>query len=237
MRGERSQVSYPYVAADQAEVQQRSIISQAYLWMAVGLVISGGVATFTASSPTMLSLVYGNVVVFWGLLVLQIILVIVLSAAVMRLPVGVALTVFVIYAALNGVTLSGILLAYTTASLARTFFITAGTFAIMAIYGYTTKRDLTRLGNLAFMALIGLILASLVNLFLHSTVVYWITTYLGVLIFVGLIAYDTQKLKRLGSAYGGDSASRLAILGALSLYLDFINLFLFLLRIFGRQNN
>jgi FtsH-binding integral membrane protein len=230
-------VSYPYVAADQVEVRQRSIISQAYLWMAVGLVITGLVAAFTASSPFMLSLVYGNVLVFWGLLLLEIILVIVLAAAVTRLPVGVALTVFVVYAALNGVTLSGILLAYTKASLASTFFITAGTFAIMAIYGYTTKRDLTRLGNLAFMALIGLILASLVNLFLHNPVVYWITTYLGVLIFVGLIAYDTQKLKRLGSSAEGGSASRLAILGALSLYLDFINLFLFLLRIFGRQND
>lgn len=230
-------MSYPYVAADQVEVRQRSIISQAYLWMAVGLVITGLVAAFTASSPFMLSLVYSNVLVFWGLLLLEIILVIVLAAAVTRLPVGVALTVFVVYAALNGVTLSGIMLAYTKASLASTFFITAGTFAIMAFYGYTTKRDLTRLGNLAFMALIGLILASLVNLFLHNAVVFWVITYLGVLIFVGLIAYDTQKLKRLGSAAGGDSASRLAILGALSLYLDFINLFLFLLRIFGRQND
>jgi uncharacterized protein len=230
-------VSYPYVAADQAEVQQRSIISQAYLWMAVGLAITGAIATFTASSPTMLSLVYGNPLIFWGLLLVEIILVIVLSAAVMRLPVGVALTVFVIYAALNGVTLSGIFLAYTKASLASTFFITAGTFAIMAIYGYTTKRDLTRLGNLAFMALIGLILASLVNLFLHLALIYWITTFVGVLIFVALIAYDTQKLKRLGSSAGGDTASRLAILGALSLYLDFINLFLFLLRIFGRQSD
>jgi uncharacterized protein len=230
-------MSYSVTAADQVEVRQRSIISQAYLWMAVGLVITGLVAAFTASSPFMLSLVYSNVLVFWGLLLLEIILVIVLAAAVTRLPVGVALTVFVVYAALNGVTLSGILLAYTSASLASTFFITAGTFAIMAFYGYTTKRDLTRLGNLAFMALIGLILASVVNLFAHNPVVYWITTYLGVLIFVGLIAYDTQKLKRLGSSAGGDSASRLAILGALSLYLDFINLFLFLLRIFGRQND
>jgi FtsH-binding integral membrane protein len=230
-------VSYPYIAADQVEVRQRSVISQAYLWMAIGLAITGAVAAFTASSPTMLNLVYNNVLVFWGLLLLEIILVIVLAAAVMRLPVGVALTVFVVYAALNGVTLSGILLHYTTASVAGTFFITAGTFAIMAIYGYTTKRDLTRLGNLLFMALIGLILGSVVNLFLHNPVVYWITTYLGVLIFVGLIAYDTQKLKRLGTDYGGETASRLAILGALSLYLDFINLFLFLLRIFGRQSD
>jgi uncharacterized protein len=230
-------MSYPYVAADQVEVQQRSVISQAYLWMAVGLVITGAVAAFTASSPSMVSLVYSNVLVFWGLLVVEIILVIVLAAAVTRLPVGVALTLFVVYAALNGVTLSGIFLAYTKASLASTFFITAGTFAIMAFYGYTTKRDLTRLGNLLFMALIGLILGSLVNLLFRNDIIYWITTYLGVLIFVGLIAYDTQKLKRLGSSAGGDSASRLAILGALSLYLDFINLFLFLLRIFGRQND
>jgi FtsH-binding integral membrane protein len=223
------------IAADQAEVRQRSIISQAYLWMTVGLAVTGVVAALVAASPAMLTFIFGNVFIFFGLLLVEIILVITLSAAIMRLSTGVATTIFVVYAALNGLTLSGIFIRYTTASLASTFFITAGTFAIMGIYGYTTKRDLTRIGNLALMALIGLILASLVNLFLQNAVVYWITTYVGILIFVALIAYDTQKLKNLNAS--GETAGRLSILGALMLYLDFINLFLLLLRIFGRGRN
>ena len=190
-------MSYSMIGADQAEVQQRSVISQAYLWMTVGLAITGAVAALIFSSPSMQNLIY----------------------------------------ALNGLTLSAIFLKYTKSSLASTFFITAGTFAVMGFYGYTTKRDLTRIGNLALMALIGVILASVVNFFLHNGVVYWITTYVGILIFVALIAYDTQKLKRLNAASGGDTAGRLSILGALMLYLDFINLFLFLLRIFGRAND
>jgi uncharacterized protein len=223
------------IAADQAEVRQRSIISQAFLWMTAGLAVTGVVAALVAASPTLLSLIFGNIPIFFGLLLVEIILVITLSAAIMRLPTGVALTIFVVYAALNGLTLSAIFIRYTTASLASTFFITAGTFAIMGIYGYTTKRDLTRIGNLALMALIGLILASLVNLFLHNSVVYWVTTYVGILIFVALTAYDTQKLKNLNAS--GEVANRLSILGALMLYLDFINLFLLLLRIFGRGRN
>ncbi len=230
-------MSYSMVGADQAEVRQRSIISQAYLWMTVGLAITGAVAALTFSSPSLQDMIFGNEPVFIGLLVLEIILVFTLAAAAMRLPTGVAFAVFIVYAALNGLTLSGLLLTYTGPSLAFTFFITAGTFAVMGIYGYTTKRDLTRIGNLALMALIGLILASVVNIFLQNDIVYWITTYAGVLIFVALIAYDTQKLKRLNAASGGDTAGRLSILGALMLYLDFINLFLFLLRIFGRSND
>jgi uncharacterized protein len=223
------------IAADQAEVRQRSIISQSFLWMTVGLAVTGVVAAVIANSPAMLAKIYGNGVIFVGLLILEIILVITLSAAIMRLPTGVATTIFVVYAALNGLTLSGIFLSYNGPSLASTFFITAGTFAIMGIYGYTTKRDLTRIGNLALMGLIGLILASVVNLFLQNTVVYWVITYVGILIFVALIAYDTQKLKNLNAS--GETAGRLSILGALMLYLDFINLFLLLLRIFGRGRN
>jgi FtsH-binding integral membrane protein len=185
----------------------------------------------------MLARIYNPPVIFFGLLILEIILVITLAAAIMRLPTGVATTLFIVYAALNGLTLSGIFYAYTASSLASTFFITAGTFGVMGFYGYTTKRDLTRIGNLALMALLGVILATVVNFFVHLAIIYWVTTYLGVLIFVALIAYDTQKLKRMNAAAGGDSARRLSILGALMLYLDFINLFLFLLRIFGRQRN
>jgi FtsH-binding integral membrane protein len=230
-------MSYSILAGDQAEVRQRSVISQAYLWMMVGLAITGAVAAFTVSSPAMVSLIYGTGIVFVGIVVLELILVFTLSAAVMRLPTGVAATLFLVYAVLNGLILSGIFLHFAIASVASTFFITAGTFGIMGLYGYTTKRDLTRLGNLALMALLGIILATVVNFFIQKAIIYWITTYLGVLIFVVLIAVDTQKLKRMNAVAGGDTASRLSILGALMLYLDFINLFLFLLRIFGRQND
>jgi FtsH-binding integral membrane protein len=205
--------------------------------MMVGLAVTGLIALFTATSPSMVALIYDNPYIFFGLLILQIILVVTLSAAIMRLPTGVATTIFIVYAALTGITLSGIFLYFSTDSLASTFFVTAGTFGVMGFYGYTTKRDLTRIGNLALMALLGLILATVVNFFIQNTAVYWITTYLGVLIFVALIAYDTQKLKRLSATSAGDTARRLSLLGALMLYLDFINLFLFLLRIFGRQRN
>jgi FtsH-binding integral membrane protein len=227
-------MAYPIAYGEQTEVRQRSVISGAYLWMMVGLAVTGLVALFTATSPSMVALIYSNLVIFFGLLILQIILVITLSTAIMRLPTGVATTIFIVYAALTGITLSGIFLYFSTASLASTFFITAGTFGVMGFYGYTTKRDLTRIGNLALMALLGVILATVINFFFQNAILYWITTYLGVLIFVALIAYDTQKLKRLNATAGGDSARRLSLLGALMLYLDFINLFLFLLRIFGR---
>ena len=132
-------------------------------------------------------------------------------------------------------TFSVYFLAFTAESIASTFFITAGTFAVMSIYGFVTKRDLTKIGNLALMALIGMIIASVVNIFLHSTMLNWIVTYIGVLVFVGLIAWDTQKIKALASAQDNEFTQKLAICGALSLYLDFINLFIMLLRIFGQR--
>ncbi len=142
---------------------------------------------------------------------------------------------FMLYSVLTGVTFSVYFLAFTAESIASTFFITAGTFAIMSIYGFVTKRDLTRLGNLAFMALIGIVIASVVNIFLHSSVLNWIVTYVGVLVFVGLVAWDTQKIKALVALEDNEFTQKLAIAGALSLYLDFINLFIMLLRIFGQR--
>jgi uncharacterized protein len=160
-----------------------------------------------------------------------------LSAGIGRLAPTTASALFIVYAALNGLTMAAIFLVYTRTSIASTFFITASTFGVMSLYGYTTKRDLTKMGSLLFMALIGLILASLVNFFLKSTALYWIITYAGVLIFVGLIAWDTQKIKRLSTqATDETSGRRIAIIGSLMLYLDFINLFLFLLRIFGKRD-
>ncbi|HTP10388.1 MAG TPA: Bax inhibitor-1/YccA family protein [Anaerolineae bacterium] len=213
------------------------VFSQVYLLMTLGLVITAVVAAWISASPTLLRLIYTNWWVPLGLFVVQIILVIVLTAAITRISTGVAVSIFIAYAALLGLTLSAIFIVYTDASIATTFFVTAGTFGVTSIFGFVTKRDLTKMGSLLFMLLIGFVLASLLNLFLHSETIYWILTYLGIAIFVGLIAYDTQKIKRMaasGLATGRQRGS-LVVIGALALYLDFINLFLLLLRIFGRS--
>jgi FtsH-binding integral membrane protein len=219
-----------------AEARQNSLISRVYAWMTAGLAVTGATAAFTATTPALLNLVYGNALVLILLLVAQVALVVAISGAINRLTAATATALFLLYAALNGVTLASVLLTYTGASIALTFFITAGTFAAMSLYGSITKRDLTAMGNLAFMVLIGIILGSLVNLFLRNELIYWLLTYAGVAVFVGLIAYDTQKIKRiLSQGLEGEAAGRAVILGALALYLDFVNLFLNLLRIFGRR--
>ena len=158
-----------------------------------------------------------------------------ISSSVTRYSLSTLSVLFMIYSILTGVTFSIYFLVFTAESIASTFFVTAGTFAVMSLYGYLTKADLTKLGNLAFMALIGILLASVVNFFLHSEALYWGITYIGVLVFVGLIAYDTQKIKALATLENNEHTQKLAICGALSLYLDFINLFLMLLRIMGRR--
>lgn len=210
-------------------------LTKVYNWMAIALLITGLSAYFVAGSEQLMQIVFGNKILFYGLLIGEIALVGYISARINKLATNTAMLLYLLYAVLNGVTLSFIFMAYTSASITSTFIITAGTFGAMSLYGYSTKRDLTKIGNIAFMALIGIIIASVVNIFMESTLMYWIITYLGVIIFVGLVAYDTQKLKRI--AINGfeneESMEKSAILGALSLYLDFINLFLFLLRIFG----
>jgi uncharacterized protein len=213
------------------------VFSQVYLLMALGLVITALVAAWVSASPTMLRLIYTNWWVPLGLFVVQIILVIALTAAVTRLSTGAAVAMFVAYAALLGVSLSAIFMVYTDASIATTFLITGGTFGAMSIFGFVTKRDLTKLGSLFIMLLIGFVLGSLLNIFLRSSALYWILTYAGIAIFVGLIAYDTQKIKRMAASglAGGRARGGLVVIGALALYLDFINLFLLLLRIFGRN--
>jgi FtsH-binding integral membrane protein len=219
-----------------AEARQNSLISRVYAWMTAGLAVTGATAAFTATTPALLNLIFGNSLVLILLLVAQVALVIAISGAINRLTATTATALFLLYAALNGVTLASVLLTYTGASIALTFFITAGTFAAMSLYGSITKRDLTAVGNLAFMGLIGIILGSLVNFFLRNELVYWLLTYAGVAVFVALIAYDTQKIKRiLSQGLEGEAAGRAVILGALALYLDFVNLFLNLLRIFGRR--
>ena len=216
--------------------RQSSLFTRIYAWMTAGLAVTGATAAVTVTTPALFNLVYGNGLVLILLIAAQLALVIAISAAITRLTAATATALFLLYAALNGVTLSSLLLTYTGASIALAFFVTAGTFGAMSLYGAITKRDLTAIGNLAFMAVLGLILGSLVNFFLRSEALYWLLTYLGVAIFVGLIAADTQKLKRLlAQNPEGEAAGRIVVIGALTLYLDFINLFLNLLRIFGRR--
>jgi uncharacterized protein len=223
----------PYTSA-QTTALQSGVMNRVYAWMTAGLLVTGAVASFVAGSNALTSLIFGNPLIFFGLFIVQIVAVVGLSAGINRLSPAVASAIFMGYAALNGLTMAAIFLAYTQASIASTFFITAGTFGAMSLYGYTTKRDLSSVGNIAVMALIGLLIASVVNIFLRSAALYWILTYAGVLIFVALTAWDTQKIKRLSTQVSDEtSAGRVAVLGALTLYLDFINLFVYLLRILG----
>jgi uncharacterized protein len=227
-----------YMTPEQVRIEQASFITKVYGWMSFALALTGLTAIFVAMTPALTHLIFGNKLVFYGLIIGELALVAWLSLAVQKMSATMATSVFLGYSVLNGVTMASIFLVYTTSSIASTFFITAGTFAAMSVYGYTTKRDLTSMGNLLIMALMGLIIASIVNIFMKSPMLYWITTYAGVLIFVGLIAYDTQKIKDMNiiGNEGTDEDRKEAIMGALSLYLDFINLFLYLLRIFGRKD-
>ena len=183
--------------------------------------------------------IFTNQILFWGLLIAELGLVIGLSAAINKLSLTVATLMFVLYSVINGATMSFIFLAYTASSITNVFFITAGTFAAMALFGYFTKTDLTSMGKILMMALIGVIIASVVNIFTKSEGLSIILNYIGVLVFVGLTAYDTQKIKQmmLMAPDAGEGSQKIALLGALSLYLDFINLFLYLLRIFGGRRD
>ncbi|MCM2264281.1 MAG: Bax inhibitor-1/YccA family protein [Desulfuromonadales bacterium] len=214
-----------------------SFFPKVYGWMTAGLALTALAALFTLSSESLLQLIFGNRLVFYGLIIGELGLVIALSAAINRISATVATLLFLLYSALNGVTFASIFLVYTSSSIATTFMVASGTFAAMSLYGYATKRDLTGWGSFFFMGLIGIIIASVVNIFLHSEMVTWIISYVGVFVFVGLTAYDTQKLKMIAQGGFADSETRhkAAILGALTLYLDFINLFLMMLRIMGNR--
>jgi hypothetical protein len=222
---------------DASEVAR--FMTRVYGWMSLALVVTGLVALYTASSATLLELIFGNRIGMWVLIIGTFLLVGWMTMAIRTMSPTLATVLFMAYAALNGMLFSSILLVYTGQSIALTFFITAGTFAAMSVYGYTTKADLTKLGSLAIMALVGVIIASIVNIFMESETLYWIISYAGVAIFVALVAYDTQKIKDI-AIYGFDgeaSEKKASIIGALSLYLDFINLFLFLLRLFGSRRD
>jgi FtsH-binding integral membrane protein len=225
-------------ARDQVLVQgasdvERRFMAAVYRWMTFGLALTALVAFSVATSETALRLILGNRLVFFGLILAQLGLVIALSAAATRLSAATAGGLFLLYSALNGVTLSVVLLVYTGASVALAFVSTAGTFAAMSIYATVTRRDLSSWGSFLFMGLIGVIIASLVNMFLHSSMVTFVVSCMSVVVFTGLTAYDTQKLRAFARAGGGSGA--MAVNGALALYLDFVNLFLALLRLFGRR--
>lgn len=215
------------------------LMRKVYVWMTLAMIITGFTAYYVATSQTLLTAIYSNSMVFYGLIIAELALVFVLSSMINKLSLLTATLMFVLYSVVNGATLSFIFLAYTASSITSVFFITAATFASMALYGYFTKKDLSSWGRILTMGLIGIVIASLVNIFLHNSGLGLIISYVGVLVFVGLTAYDTQKIKQmmLEAPDAGEHMQKIALLGALSLYLDFINLFLMLLRIFGSSRD
>ena len=219
-----------------AKAAQETLLRSVYLWMTLALIITGFVAMYVAKSYTLVNMMIQNSMMFWGVLIAEVALVWYLSARIYKMSFTTATILFIVYSILNGVTLSILLLVYTANSIATTFFVTAGTFGTMAIFGYITKKDLTRIGSLCIMGVIGIIIASLVNLFLQNSMMDMVISYIGVLLFVGLTAYDSQKIKRLLSGDDievNEVTQKIALMGAMTLYLDFINLFIYLLRILG----
>jgi len=215
----------------------RLAMQQVYLWMTVGLLATAGVAYFVVSTP-----IFGlvrNPIIFFGAIIVELVMVVALSRAIARMSPAAAVGLFFVYAALNGVTMSVIFAVYTLSSIAVTFFATACLFGAMTIIGYTTSRDLTKLGGFLLMGLIGFLIGSVINLFFASSAFYWLLTFAGIAIFIGLTAWNTQRIKNmtLAAIQQGDdlAAQRIGIIGALSLYLDFVNLFLLLLRLGGRR--
>ncbi|MDD6198070.1 MAG: Bax inhibitor-1/YccA family protein [Prevotella sp.] len=216
-----------------------ALMRKVFVWMTLALAITGLTAYGVATSPAILSLIFSSKVTFFGLIIAEFALVFAISGAINRLSLSTATMLFILYSVINGATLSSIFFAFSVATISKVFFITAGTFGAMALVGYTTKTDLTSMGKLLFMALLGIIIASVVNMFVASSGLDLILSYVGVLVFVGLTAYDTQKIKQMCQAApdASESSQKLALIGALSLYLDFINLFLYLLRIFGNNRD
>jgi len=227
------------VTRARTEVLVNEFVRSVYNWMCIGLALTGFLAYYVSTSPELMKLIFGNPILFFGLIIGELAMVFAISGWVERMSPAMATGLFVGYSALNGVTLSVIFLAYTQASIFSTFFICSATFACCSVYGWTTKKDLTSWGGFLTMGLIGIIIASVVNMFIRSNAMTMILSYIGVIVFVGLTAYDTQKIKNLALTQpvdaDGSVVRRLAIVGALTLYLDFINLFLMLLRILGSR--
>ena len=214
------------------------LMRKVYVWMTLALVITGLMAYGVATTPSVLQAIYGNQVLLWGMVIAELAIVFGVSAFINRLSLSTATLLFILYSVINGALLSSVFLIYTASSVTMVFFITAGTFGTMAAIGYFTKTDLSSMGKILFMALIGLIIATIVNVFVKSDGLTMILNYVGVLVFVGLTAWDSQKIKNmlLQAPDAGEAAQKIALLGALSLYLDFINLFIYLLRILGKRD-
>lgn len=233
MRQENYMESYGQTTSS---VAVSTLMKSVYVWMTLALAVTGMTAAYVAGNLPLMSAILSNRILFFGIIIAELAMVWTLSARIDRLSFATSGLLFALYSILNGVTMSVLFVAFTSASIAQTFFITAGTFGAMSLVGFTTKKDLTSMGSLFFMALIGLIIASLVNIFWQNSVLYWVISYVGVLLFVGLTAYDTQKIKQMVYAHGNEvneTTQKLALLGSLTLYLDFINLFIYLLRILG----
>ncbi|MBO5018960.1 MAG: Bax inhibitor-1/YccA family protein [Alistipes sp.] len=214
-----------------------ALFKSTYMQMAAALTVTALTSYFLSQSAAFLAMFLTNSSLMWIAIIAELGVVIWLSARLHAMSMTMATILFIAYSVLNGVTLSIIFLVYEPEVIALTFAVTAGMFAVMSIIGYTTRMDLSKVGGILLMALVGIILASVVNIFLGSETLYWVITYIGVLVFVGLTAYDTNKLRQIYTQYGevNETGHKLALMGALTLYLDFINLFLYLLRIFGNR--
>ncbi len=226
-------------AYSQSSARERSIIKNVYLWMTAGLALTGVVAFGISNNPTIMRSILGSPFLFFAIILGELALVMYLSARLMRMSAQAATLAFAAYSILNGITMSVIFLAYTGATISLAFFTTAATFGAMTLYAFITKRDLSGFGHYLMMGVIGIIVVSIINIFLKSPAVYYLISYAGVLIFMGLTAYDTQRILQMSNQMSGSVEEsmyiKLSIMGALKLYLDFINIFLFLLRIFGRR--
>lgn len=233
---------YSYLEQEQSIDLSRSfsvLMRNVYTWMALGLLMTALTSLYVVRDENLLYTIATRPPLMWGLFIAELAMVLILSARIMKMSFPVAGLMFAAYAILNGVTMAFIFAVYTAESIATTFFITAGAFAGMSLLGYTIKRDLSSVGRMLYMLLIGLIIATIVNIFMKSSGLAMILNYLGVIVFVGLTAYDTQKIKNMLMMYSeagvNDQTNKMALLGSLTLYLDFINLFLYLLRFMGNR--
>lgn len=229
--------SYSYGNSINVATAYPALMRKVYVWMTLALVVTALSAYYVATTPAALYAIFSSKFMFFGLLIAEIVVVMAMTALINRMSFMVAALMMAAYSVLNGVTMSFIFVVYEMASIATTFFVTAGTFAAMAIVGYTTKKDLTKMGGILLMALIGLIIASVVNWFLQSETMSYVVSGIGVLVFTGLTAYDSQKIKEMLMQCDtvNDGTQKLALLGSLTLYLDFVNLFLYLLRFMGNR--
>ena len=229
--------NYSYGSAVDMAAAFPVLMRKVYVWMSLALVVTALTAYYVATTPAALYAIFSNQVLFYGLLIAEVVVVIAMTALINKVSFVVAALMMAAYSVLNGVTMASIFVVYEMASIATTFFVTAGTFAAMAIVGYTTKKDLNKMGGIIMMALIGLIIATIVNFFLQSDTMSYIVSGIGVLVFTGLTAYDSQKIKGMLMQCDtvNDGTQKLALLGSLTLYLDFVNLFLYLLRFLGNR--